>query len=86
MSSIQYIHPRPQLGEGGGVYIDVASEHLIKCMLKNSQTGFWSEKSVCQQEFGLKNMLAYPTSSLARATLATSMSTPSVEAVGVCIG
>ena len=48
-----------------GVGIDVTNEYPIRCMLDNIETGFCSEKSVCQQNFGLKNMLAYPTSSLA---------------------
>ena len=69
-----------------GVSIDLNNEYLIRCMLENSETCFWSEKSVCQQKFGLKNMLAYPTSSLAYATLTTSMHALSAEAVGVCIG
>ena len=68
------------------VGIDVTSENLIRCMLGNSETRFWSEESISQQKFGLKNMLAYPSSSLAYATLPTSMPTPSAEAVGVCIG
>ena len=56
--------------------IDVTNEYLIRCMLDNSETDFWSEESVCQEKFGLKNMLAYPTSSLACATLPTSTPSP----------
>ena len=64
------MHTPTALAEGVG--IDVINEHLIKCMLTNSETVFWSEESICQQKFWLKSMLAYPTSSLAYASLATS--------------
>ena len=69
-----------------GVAIDITNEHLIRCMLGNSEMGFWSEESVCQQKFELKNVLVYPTSSLAYATRTTFTLTPSAEAVALCIG
>ena len=61
------MHRPTASAEAVGIY--VTNDCLIRCMLDDSETGFWSEESVCQQKFGLKNMLAYPTSSLAYATL-----------------
>ena len=69
---------------GEGVSVDVANSHLIKCMLEDSEKDFWSEKSVFQQKFGLKNMMAYLTGSLTRTNLAPSMRTSSPEAIGIC--
>ena len=69
---------------GEGVSVDVPNGHLIKCMLQDSEKSFWSEKSVFQQKFGLKNMMAYLTNSLTCATLTQSMVTPSPETVGIC--
>ena len=73
------MHTSTALAEGVGV--DVNNEYLI---LENSETGFWSEESVCQQKFRLKNMMAYLTSSLTRAALTPSMLTPLPDAVGIC--
>ena len=64
---------------GEGVGVDVANDHLIRCMLEDSEKCVLSEKSVFQQRFVLKNMMAHLTSSLTRATLASSMLTPSQE-------
>ena len=68
-----------------GVSVDVANGHLIRCMLEDSEKGFCSEKSFSQQKFGLKNMMAYLTNSLAHATLTISTLTLSPEAVGIRI-
>ena len=68
------MHTRTASAESVG--IDVINEYLIRCMLENFETGFWSEETVYQQKLGLDNVLAYPTSSLTCVALATSISTP----------
>ena len=68
-----------------GVGIDFTNEYLIRSMLENSETGFWSERSVYQRKFGLKSRLAYPTST-GMCYFSDIWFTPSPEVVGVCIG
>ena len=62
-----------------GVSINVTNEYLVRCMLDNSETVSSQRKAVCQQNSGLKNMLAYPTSGLAYAILPTSTHTHSLS-------
>ena len=81
MNSIQCIDQR---ASDEGVSVNVANGHLIRCMLEGSENGFWSEKSVLQQKFELKGIMAFLTSSLTHTTLAPSMLTPSSEAAGLC--
>ena len=69
---------------GEGVSVDVANGRLIRRMLEDSEKSFWSEKSVFQYKFGLKNMMTYLTNSLTRANLASSILTPLPETVGTC--